>query len=123
MKFLLPAMWMLLVPLSVLAAPPKSTGSAENDTVEKQNSEAAFQMTREAAQEYEFAIRGVDQPAKFREQPILRWSNPERGQVYVNVFLWTDRGRPVVVGSLFKWFAPFTHMSHEFHSLCRRSDE
>ncbi|HLQ44743.1 MAG TPA: hypothetical protein VK137_08450, partial [Planctomycetaceae bacterium] len=32
-------------------------------------------------------------------------------------FLWTHRGRPAVVGSLFKWFSPFSHMSHEFHSL------
>ena len=26
-------------------------------------------------------------------------------------------GRPVAIGSLFKWFSPHTHTSHEFHSL------
>ncbi|MBC7816930.1 MAG: hypothetical protein IAG10_08595 [Planctomycetaceae bacterium] len=90
---------------------------AAPDSAEKQNIEAAFTMTREAARKYQFETRQGDQPAVLREQPILRWSNPERGQIYGNVFLWTNRGRPVVVGSLFKWFSPFTHMSHEFHSL------
>jgi hypothetical protein len=87
------------------------------DSAEKQNIEAAFTTTRAEARRYEFEIHGDDQPAVLREQPILRWSNPERGQIYGNVFLWTNRGRPVIVGSLFKWFSPFTHMSHEFHSL------
>lgn len=108
----------VLIPLGRLfAEDPASAKSSTSDSIEKQNSEAAFAMTREAARKYEFEMHGVDPPAMLREQPILRWSNPERGQVYGNVFLWTHRGRPVVVGSLFKWFSPFTHMSHEFHSL------
>ncbi len=108
----------LLIPLGrLLAEDPASAKSSTSDSIEKQNSETAFAMTREAARKYEFEMHGVDPPAMLREQPILRWSNPERGQVYGNVFLWTHRGRPVVVGSLFKWFSPFTHESHEFHSL------
>jgi hypothetical protein len=43
--------------------------------------------------------------------------NPDRGEVHGNVFLWTRGGRPLVVGSLYKWFTPHTHMSHEFQSL------
>jgi hypothetical protein len=39
------------------------------------------------------------------------------GEVHGNVFLWTLNERPAAVGSLFKWFTPHTHMSHEFHSL------
>jgi hypothetical protein len=39
------------------------------------------------------------------------------GEVHGNVFLWTREGRPLAVGSLYKWFSPHTHMSHEFHSL------
>jgi hypothetical protein len=107
----------LLSMTGLLAEDPTVPRLAASESAEKQNIEAAFTMTREAARNYEFGIRGVDQPAVLREQPILRWSNPERGQVYGNVFLWTNRGRPVVVGSLFKWFSPFKHMSHEFHSL------
>ena len=48
---------------------------------------------------------------------MLRWSNPAVGEIHGNVFLWTIDERPAVVGSLFKWFTPHTHMSHEFHSL------
>ena len=44
------------------------------DSPEKQNIEAAFVMTREAARKYEFETRGVDQPMVLREQPIRRWS-------------------------------------------------
>lgn len=53
-----------------------------------------------------------DEPLILRQPPILRWSNPEQRQIYGNVFLWTHRDSPAVVGSLFKWFSPFTHMSH-----------
>ena len=87
--------------------------------VEKQNIEAALKVTRESAAKYEMLIAGDSKPLTLRPQPILKWSNPEVGQIYGNVFVWTRGGRPEVVGSLFKWFSPFTHMSHEFHSLSR----
>src|SRR5262249_571584 len=56
-------------------------------------------------------------PAKFLSEPILLWSNPAAGEIHGNVFLWTVDERPVVIGSLYKWFSPHTHMSHEFQSL------
>ncbi len=101
----------------LLADEPATPKTDPLDSAEKRNIEAAMVTTRTAAKKYVFDVRGADQPAVLREQPILRWSNPERGQIYGNVFLWTDRGRPAIVGSLFQWFSPFTHMSHEFHSL------
>src|SRR4029079_7279385 len=61
-----------------------------------------------------------NQPLKFLAEPVLRWSNPPAGEVHGNVFLWTSGGRPAVVGSIFKWFSPHTHMSHEFQSLAER---
>lgn len=106
-----------LMDVAVVAEENAAPQPVAPDSIEKQNIEAAIEMTREAAQGYEFTIHGIDKSAVLREQPVLRWSNPERGQLYGNVFLWTNRGRPVVIGSLFKWFSPFTHMSHEFHSL------
>lgn len=50
-------------------------------------------------------------------EPILKWSNPVVGAIYGNVFVWTARGRPEVVGSLYKWYSPFTHRTNEFLSL------
>lgn len=77
----------------------------------------ALKITTEWAEKYEFhPAQGAT--AELLEKPVLRWSNPERGSVHGNVFLWTSQKRPVAIGSLFQWFAPFTHMSHEFHSLC-----
>lgn len=116
-RLMIAAVSLLLARVLLLAEDPSTPKAVAPDSAEKQNIDAAFTMTRDAAKKYEFEVRGVDQPAVLREQPILRWSNPEQGQVYGNVFLWTQRGRPVVVGSLFKWFSPFTHMSNEFHSL------
>lgn len=103
---------LLLVATSIVADEPLA-----NSVLEKQNLEAALKLTRESAAKYEMSLADEATPLKLREQPILRWSNPEVGQVYGNVFLWTRGGRPEVVGSLFKWFSPFSHMSHEFHSL------
>lgn len=103
--------------LLILVARVTADEPRTDDDQEKQNVEAALKLTHESAAKYKFSLAGKTDDLVLREQPILRWSNPEVGQIYGNVFLWTNRGRPAVVGSLFKWFSPFTHMSHEFHSL------
>jgi hypothetical protein len=87
-----------------------------------ENIEAALRLTVLAAGEYEFRV-GTDEkqkPLTLIKEPVLKWSNPDRGEVHGNVFLWTREGRPLMVGSLYKWFTPHTHMSHEFQSLAER---
>jgi hypothetical protein len=54
---------------------------------------------------------------KLRPEPVLRWSNPVRGEIYGGVYLWSQDGRPEIAASIFKWYSPFTHMTHEFQSL------
>jgi hypothetical protein len=39
-------------------------------------------------------------------EPILRWSNPTAGTVFGEVFVWTDKGRPAVIASWYRWFSP-----------------
>src|SRR5437016_554409 len=91
--------------------------AAEN----KEQIAAALKLTREAAEKYDFVLDGAaSQPPQLVAEPVLRWSNPSAGEVHGNVFLWTSGGRPAVVGSIFKWFSPHTHMSHEFHSLAEQ---
>lgn len=85
--------------------------------VDKQQIEAAHKLTTAEAGKYAFQLVGSQVPAELHAEPVLRWSNPDVGEVHGNVFLWTVNERPTVVGSLFKWFTPHTHMSHEFHSL------
>jgi len=78
----------------------------------------ALKVTTDAARLYEFEI-GQEPPQKltFHPKSILRWSNPVAGEVYGNVFVWTYDGRPEVIASIFQWYSPITHGSHEFHSL------
>jgi hypothetical protein len=83
----------------------------------RENIEAALKLTQAAAAEYEMRLGEKDKPLELQREPVLRWSNPDRGEVHGNVFVWTQDSRPMVVGSLFKWFTPETHMAHEFHSL------
>jgi hypothetical protein len=96
--------------------PTASSAEADKDQIT-----AALQLTQQAASKYEFIFAGTnsDRP-KLLAEPVLRWSNPAAGHVHGNVYLWTLEGRPAIVGSLFKWFSPHTHMSHEFQSLAEQ---
>jgi hypothetical protein len=97
---------------------PAQDSAAEPVELDKTQIEAAHKLTTAEAGKYAFTLQ--DEPRsspKLRVEPVLRWSNPAVGEVHGNVFLWTIGERPAVIGSLFKWFSPHTHMSHEFHSL------
>jgi hypothetical protein len=56
---------------------------------------------------------------QLRRQPIYAWTNPTRdGGQTGDVFVWTDRGRPEAVGSIFSHpMAGQRRVVHEFHSL------
>jgi hypothetical protein len=113
--------WFLvaLLPVGALAVPGGRAQNPADPPANRENIEAALRLTRAAAAEYEFRV-GPDEkekPLELQRDPVLQWSNPTQGEVHGNVFLWTRDGRPLVVGSLFKWFSPHTHMAHEFHSL------
>jgi hypothetical protein len=89
--------------------------------VNREQIDAALKLTQAAAREYQISVAGDDeQTCDLKTEPVLRWSNPAVGEIHGNVFLWTRRSRPAVIGSLFKWFTPHTHMSHEFQSLAEK---
>jgi hypothetical protein len=69
---------------------------------------------REAAA---YELRHAEGELERHKDPVLRWSNPVIGEIYGGIFLWTRRGRPEAVASIFKWYSPHTHMTHEFQSL------
>ena len=78
----------------------------------------ALRITTDVAKRYQFEL--LSNPTtklKLHPQPILRWSNPVAGEVHGNVFVWTHQRRPEVIASIFQWFSPLTHGSHEFQSL------
>lgn len=92
--------------------------------VEQERKAEALLTTWAAAKEYEVRVGGAQALAELRKEPVLRWSNPEVGDIYGNVFVWTRDGRPVALGSLFHWFAADggagtnrSTMEHELVSL------
>jgi hypothetical protein len=102
--------------LAVASAQPAAP--IEPPAANKELIAAALKLTQSEAAKYEITLDGDDQSvAALRKDPLLKWSDPSVGEIHGNVFLWTIDERPVAVGSLFKWFSPHTHMSHEFHSL------
>lgn len=117
--------WLLvaLLPVGSLAAAVPAVGLAQNPTeptpANTENLAAALRLTLAAAAEYEFRASADEKgkPLELRREPVFRWSNPEAGDVHGNVFVWTRDERPLVIGSLFKWFSPHATMEHEFHSL------
>jgi hypothetical protein len=104
------------LPILVLAAATTPAIAADDAA----HIEQTLVQTRRQAEEYTIAVGTPPRALRLLPEPVLKWSNPEVGEIYGNVFLWTERGRPAVVASLHRWFSPHTHLSHEFTSL---SDE
>jgi hypothetical protein len=114
--------WFLVAVLSVgLLGAAMDAGAQKpaDPPANPENIESALKFTQAAAAEYEIRVGNddIEKPLELQRNPVLKWSNPARGEIHGNVFLWTRDGRPLVVGSLFKWFSPHMHMSHEFQSL------
>ena len=65
----------------------------------------------------EYSILSGDRPLELRGDSVLTWTNPEVGEIYGGVYVWTDRGQPKVIASIYKWYSPYTHSTHEFQSL------
>jgi hypothetical protein len=107
----------VLTALPALAQETVIPQAPELTPVDKQQIEAALKLTTAEAAKYAIHLEGARAPLTLREESLLRWSNPSVGEVHGNVFLWTVNERPAAIGSLYKWFTPHTHMSHEFHSL------
>src|SRR6266516_2595813 len=84
----------------VAVAPTGARAQSQETPANHENIEAALKLTQAAAAEYEIRLAGDDQPLDWQREPVLRWSNPARGEIHGNVFLWTRDGRPQVVSSL-----------------------
>ncbi|WP_182866926.1 hypothetical protein [Stieleria mannarensis] len=97
-----------------MAETPQEDSSATGDRVHQ-----TLRISTQAARQYEFEVAGTP-PRKLDLHPssILNWSNPVAGEIYGNVFLWTDRGRPHVIGSIFQWYSPMTHREPLVPRLC-----
>ena len=120
--------WLLVVlPVGVLSTAAVGwTQKPADPPAANENIEAAFKIALASAAEYEFHVGKdeKDKPLELVREPKLTWSNPANSDVQGSVFVWTREGRPLVVGSIYKWFSPQAIraqgglvMQHEFHSL------
>ncbi len=106
---------MLLVTASVFAMASPLWGDDPKD--EKTRAAEFHVIAKREAEAYTIRHLGSDRPLTLKPEPILKWSNPVRGSIYGDVFIWTENGRPEAVASIYKWYSPHTHRANEFHSL------
>lgn len=84
----------------------------------KAEAEATSRMAEQEAAKW--TIRTADGRELTRKpESILKWSNPNVGRVYGDVFLWLDRGCPAAIGSFYKWHAPYEAFNGEMKTLGR----
>lgn len=58
-----------------------------------------------------------DTPLKRTEKPSLRWSNPQVGRVYGDVFFFLNDGRPEAATCIYRFFSPYQSLNGELVSL------
>ena len=102
--------------------------SAKATDVAKLRAEEAIKVAKQHAMEYDIYV-DEDRKKKLtlHPNPVLRWTNPvpqetnaPPAELYGGVFIWTLNGRPEVIASIFKWYAPYKNVSHELQSLSLR---
>ncbi|MCU0978852.1 MAG: hypothetical protein MUF25_06755 [Pirellulaceae bacterium] len=108
----------LLLTLALLGCHQLCFAAESPPTADAQAAHAAEAqtLTTGEAKKWDFHLE-AGTSLELQPNAVLRWSNPIVGEIYGNVFVWTSQGRPEMIGSIYKWYAPFTHMSAEFHSL------
>ena len=86
--------------------------------VSAEDSETAARFTEYAKQiALEYKLEAGDRSLVLRQTPVLTWTDPENGEIYGAVFVWTDNEVPATIASIYKWYRPYTHSTHEFQSL------
>jgi hypothetical protein len=108
-----------VVVLSALAALACLSVRAEDPPRDKDKEapNALREQYLEAAKKYEFFLdKEQKKPLKFEEKPVFSWSNDDRWSG--DVFVWTAKGRPQVIGCILSGPGKQTRPAfHEFHSL------
>ncbi len=79
----------------------------------------AAAVARKAAEAYRVTTGEAGGSAlELEPHSLLQWSNPVLGSFHGSVFIWTAKGRPEVIASIYKKYVPLPlHLGIEFHSL------
>jgi hypothetical protein len=95
---------LLVLPIFSASAEEPPTPDAKTSAQQAEESQKAA-----AAEVARFAFAFADnreRKLKLHETPILRYTNPLRGEVHSTLYLWTYEGRPEVVASVSNWYTP-----------------
>lgn len=118
----LPIMLSIMIGVATLNADdtkPPASSAAANSPANKEK----LDFYRKLHREYRlFVDDRRDMPCEFHEDPLVRWDNPISQNADGMMFLWTDRGRPVVVTNGFFNF-PTQIWGRVFVSLTNRPIE
>ena len=90
--------------VTVEATAQTPAGPSDKGAVSGNAAKAAEFAAAEAAR---YEIRHADnekRTLKLLPQPVLRWSNPTRGEVHGSVVLWTNDGCPEAAASIYQFF-------------------
>ncbi len=105
--------------LPLVAASLALVAGAKDQDEPPKSTEPAASHWKEAAGSYRITLGAARPvPLVFRDEPALKWTNPERRTDDGAVFLWTDRGRPEVAASFYRYKSAGRVLEdHEFISL------
>jgi hypothetical protein len=109
------ATWAVGLWLAMLAA----SGTHADDEQEAEATKRFQAYAKATAAKYDLKTAG-DQPRqlKLRDESLLRWTNPlTANKAHGELFLWTDRGRPAAVLSMYE-YADAKGVIHEHHEWC-----
>ena len=96
--------FLLVTALAARAEPP---APKREDKKEELTGNAARAAEFAAAESVRYEIKHADnekKALKLLPTPVLRWSNPLRGEVHGSVYLWTRDGCPEAAASIYKFF-------------------
>lgn len=103
-----------LVGLVIVAGVAPVLFSADDD-----GDRESAKKVEELAGRYEFyADPGKKTKFDRRPEPVLKYTNPVRGQVYGHIYVWAHQGRPEVIGAVFDLRSEGSCYT-ELHTLAR----
>jgi hypothetical protein len=110
----IPLLW---VEVLIWTACLASQARAQDDEAEATKRFRAY--AQETAEKYELkAVDGEGRVLVRRKESLLRWTNPlTANRAHGELFLWTDRGRPAAVLSMYEYTDAMGKI-HEHHEWC-----
>lgn len=104
--------------LGQAAADPAPADRGKED--DSKSRAAVLVLANEVAKRYDvYADDSRKVKMKLEPEAVLQWSNPALGDFYGGVFVWTDRGCPRTVASIYRVFSEGGRPDMELHSLSR----